>query len=515
MASAEEDSKLGQQRDERGQGPNDPVPRPVDFVLRARWYYSSGGNRVGPISEQELRDRWNTGNLAPWDLVWRPGFETWIEASAVRGLGIDPGDESEPPSLPDAWLSLHDAGIEITKTKDEISTASADFGAAHSLEAPQTKPLPAGTLLDQRPTNGDEAVTPSGTTPSGSATEAPAVLSGQSVATFSAVCLGAYLFPWTEGAYRPSAFASWILAGISVWVFSVTLQKGFRRSSETCVRGYGKFIFTAVAGVLLLLLFQNIVLASVNGKDSSNFGPVWYMLLRGIGKGYQSALQPSGSFFGTLFATFFSVALCEEFIKALPVLRLVLSKNVNLMSRSDVNRMRADLPFLGAMSGLGFGIAEGMWYASEVYSKGDAPFGIYLVRFFGCAPLHAAWGGLTALAIANELPQLRSAFDRRSEAAKEGEAGWQHLILTYVMLQVPAMVLHSLYNAFLAKGWWTMGTLTVAVSLLILWTMSSTYMAEIQQAAGGRQRAGPTTDENRLATSPVSSDERPAVTSDS
>lgn len=47
----------------------------------AKWYYAKGKNKVGPVSESEIRMLISTGTVLPSDLVWNETLEDWIEAS--------------------------------------------------------------------------------------------------------------------------------------------------------------------------------------------------------------------------------------------------------------------------------------------------------------------------------------------------------------------------------------------------------------------------------------------------
>lgn len=54
--------------------------------MTADWYYSSNGQRTGPVSEAEIRNLATTGKLSASDLVWHTGQPNWIPASSVPDL---------------------------------------------------------------------------------------------------------------------------------------------------------------------------------------------------------------------------------------------------------------------------------------------------------------------------------------------------------------------------------------------------------------------------------------------
>lgn len=68
---------------------------PAHASQRPRWYLGRGGERHGPITDAKLFALAAEDMIAPSDLVWRPGFLSWIAAGEMPGLLI-------PPPLPNA-----------------------------------------------------------------------------------------------------------------------------------------------------------------------------------------------------------------------------------------------------------------------------------------------------------------------------------------------------------------------------------------------------------------------------
>ena len=64
------------------------------------WYVSRGGERLGPLTDRDLRRPAVDGQLSPEDLVWRKGMAGWKPAASLRALfpASDSGDG--PPPLP-------------------------------------------------------------------------------------------------------------------------------------------------------------------------------------------------------------------------------------------------------------------------------------------------------------------------------------------------------------------------------------------------------------------------------
>lgn len=57
------------------------------------WYYSARGQRLGPVSEEQLRELFYSGKLEPGVLVWCEGMQGWESAQTVLG--------EMPPSMPE------------------------------------------------------------------------------------------------------------------------------------------------------------------------------------------------------------------------------------------------------------------------------------------------------------------------------------------------------------------------------------------------------------------------------
>jgi RsiW-degrading membrane proteinase PrsW (M82 family) len=92
------------------------------------------------------------------------------------------------------------------------------------------------------------------------------------------------------------------------------------------------------------------------------------------------------------------------------------------------------------MSGVGFGVSEGITYAYDFYN-GISGGQIYLIRFASCVALHAIWSAATGINI------------YRRRAQFEGYmhfVTWIHQVVATII--VP-MILHGLYDTMLTKGY--------------------------------------------------------------
>jgi GYF domain 2 len=66
-------------------------------VSSRSWLYMSSGQQLGPVLEDELRDRIRAGQLEPTALVWAAGMADWQPADAVLPAFASP---EAPPILP-------------------------------------------------------------------------------------------------------------------------------------------------------------------------------------------------------------------------------------------------------------------------------------------------------------------------------------------------------------------------------------------------------------------------------
>lgn len=177
-----------------------------------------------------------------------------------------------------------------------------------------------------------------------------------------------------------------------------------------------------------------------------------------IGNGYnQLSAEDLGAnlpFLYQLFAMFSSVALCEEVLKLVPVV---------YVANSVGNCKRKDLLFIGAMSGLGFGIVEGVLYHSQVYQPQEMPLSIYLLRFFSVAMLHGCWTAISAACFYH----FKENSDDKSFNAPKDIFEYTFLILCSV---IASMALHSLYNVLITRSLFLgllMAWLTVFVTVRV------------------------------------------------
>jgi TM2 domain-containing membrane protein YozV len=54
--------------------------------MASEWYYSHDGQRLGPVSSEQLKELAAVGKLGPDDLVWKEGMDNWVAAGKVKKL---------------------------------------------------------------------------------------------------------------------------------------------------------------------------------------------------------------------------------------------------------------------------------------------------------------------------------------------------------------------------------------------------------------------------------------------
>ena len=72
--------------------------------MTAEWYYAKDKQRVGPVTEAQLKELVRSGELSRTDMVWKQGMAKWMQAGQVQGLFEDGPPQavtgSVPPPLP-------------------------------------------------------------------------------------------------------------------------------------------------------------------------------------------------------------------------------------------------------------------------------------------------------------------------------------------------------------------------------------------------------------------------------
>lgn len=63
-----------------------------------QWYYTRDGEKLGPVSDSDLRKLAADGSLKPDDQIWKEGMDGWRNAGATKGLFTE--TKKTPPPIP-------------------------------------------------------------------------------------------------------------------------------------------------------------------------------------------------------------------------------------------------------------------------------------------------------------------------------------------------------------------------------------------------------------------------------
>ena len=166
--------------------------------------------------------------------------------------------------------------------------------------------------------------------------------------------------------------------------------------------------------ILLFFLTQVIIFVAVGILQIPSFHPLYALT------------DDDDGFFSRLIGFTFGVGVFEEFVKLLPVYLLLRKSKEPLIPQTVV--------FYGLMSGIGFGVFEGVIYQLTVNNQLDYSTSFFMnIARLTCLPfLHSIWAGISAYFLAFSFLYPKN---RRSM--------WTLAIL------IPA-ILHGLYDTL---GW--------------------------------------------------------------
>jgi hypothetical protein len=89
------------------------------------WYYESGGQQQGPISDAELDNLLSQGKITLDSLVWREGQAGWAPLRAAR----PPGGASPGIPIPPSKMDEPDIGLEVTRPAARSSSPAPGSGS--------------------------------------------------------------------------------------------------------------------------------------------------------------------------------------------------------------------------------------------------------------------------------------------------------------------------------------------------------------------------------------------------
>jgi RsiW-degrading membrane proteinase PrsW (M82 family) len=243
--------------------------------------------------------------------------------------------------------------------------------------------------------------------------------------------------------------AHWGFALIAAGAFFGLMMFLFDRGSAKAQSLLFTGVFTGTVGIILLLVLQ-FVAEHTQGwwiRGRSIIVLLFY-IIKFIGYSYYAAEDPSNGFAASFFGYTFGVGLCEELVKAIPLIVLV----NNLPERASWRTAC----LWGLASGVGFGVAEGIMYSSRYYN-GIGGGEIYVVRFVSCVALHAMWAASVAIPL----------YAFRGELANSPHIG--STLGTAICLAAPCIILHGLYDTLLKKDYdlYALGVALVSFAYLV------------------------------------------------
>lgn len=204
----------------------------------------------------------------------------------------------------------------------------------------------------------------------------------------------------------------------------------FNRRAVSFSRLAQAAFFTGIVGIAFLFFLQYM---AGRAEASNDFG-FFAVIFRFIAFVYDKSENPFGSSpMMTLLGFTLGVGLCEEFVKILPVL-YVREKHYYGTQEADWRT----LCVVGMASGVGFGIAEAVWYHEQVYNSvfaaaGQTPLNTYFLRLVEVVGGHAILSGAAGVGIA-----------RRSSREDGG-----FYLFRVLWACMPVIVLHGLYDTLL------------------------------------------------------------------
>lgn len=243
-----------------------------------------------------------------------------------------------------------------------------------------------------------------------------------------------------KGAFLSRAsWMHWLFAAVSGVAYTGLILVLFRRSSDALGGAVVGAVFTATAGIILLLALQWTAMASqgvwIRGRG---IVALLFYVVKFIGFSYSCALQEDNGFILSFMGFTCGVGICEEVCKIIPVIVYLGTAKNNTWQGACV---------VGLASGVGFGISEGITYSSSYYN-GISGGEIYLVRFVSCVALHAVWTGAGAILLFGSQDAVHS--------------DYSDLVTALAITLGASIVLHGLYDTLL-KQEMAIGALVVGV----------------------------------------------------
>lgn len=438
---------------------------PAKEAAGTGWFIRVGIGDTGPLSNEELRELARQGVVKPDTLV-SSDRSSWCAATDVAGLPFDAAHATAASAAEHRLrecrvVKCWECGIEVATEARSCPNCGAPAPAKENGRSARESPQPPGpppasgvpiadrardarAVVDQ--VKSGAPVATADQPPTSPVASLPSLTSKGKRNLLVAFILGSFFLPSFGG--QVDTAGVWFLALLGTVVSCVVYALFCEPDKEEWGPAVLAFFFTAIVGPFVLLqILQPLanLAASMPVRSGGPLQAVW-LILSVVGNSYARAFRAFGhdpvreqlSFWGTFFALIPSVGLCEELVKLTPV--------VFALKNGIVATFRGTL-FVGLLSGLGFGIAEGLSFSFNYYQPQHSPLSQYLTRFIGLAFSH---GTLVMLSTSLLFYWRQEVFEacRKTAQAVPKHFSWLAAAAPVVGVALVSAVPHALYDAF-------------------------------------------------------------------
>jgi RsiW-degrading membrane proteinase PrsW (M82 family) len=424
------------------------------------WYFRDGTVTFGPYSAQELIALGALGLIRPADYIRRGANGDWLRADRIKGMRLR---SEHPTEARRQNVVLEEPAISDPVNGDPVTTDA-------TVTADPTDH--SDTTGDSDSSDDSDAVDDSGPTGEIWKTDRPNVTHNRwkshvvterflriaksvglrlSPSQRDDALLATFvILPCTLPTFGPSAggLTGTVVAFAACAIGLTLFYKRWKPIASEYYWGMAAAAFIAVFGVTTLLQFTDFSMAVSDGTIAWDYGPLW--LVKGVGSAYRAATEHDysnnqASFVELIIPTILSVGIFEEALKLLPALVAFATRQV---------RRPSGLLFIGAASGLAFGMAEGVWMLCNY--PGELTLSMVIVRLLGGAACHAV---MTSLAV-----MLFLALQRRIRLQKR----FALELMLGMLAAVGVAGVHGLYDSLLAVNLRQAAGLLMSTMVIVL-----------------------------------------------
>ena len=436
-----------------------------------QWFVEVDGVEQGPLSANELRTWAQSGRLTWSSRLRLEGRAKPVFAREVPGLlppepasslAVDPSapaselfehHDASPTSLPRIEPEVfpdagNQAAIDPAAKPEDLfenytpAAAAGSSGVRRSAQV-QLRPPPPPLAPREAATRDEEraqvylatvrsGVKPGGTRPVEVPLDQP---QWRNLWPLAAMCLG---LGWIVGGFlsfdrmysAQDTLPVFILALGGVPLACVAMLFYLRPRQVPVGTAIGVAIFTAIAGIFLLLALQSLAASAAHShRGHVGRGGAVYAIFAMIGTLYD--LTNSANIALRWVGFVFGVGLLEEMTKLLPLVMLVIW-------RSDRHLSVHAFLFAGFASGLGFGIGEAFYgYAPWTGNHG---LDSNIIRWYSAVPSHAIYTTVCAAFLWYQADNLEHA-----------DSFWERALVVAMAAGLMAVV-HGTYNTVCSLG---------------------------------------------------------------